>query len=230
MSSGFSQIRLYQNTSSTIPVGVYTDVTNDFILSADVTNVVEDVSYDYDGCNKTVSGLSPGTQYWFWVEAIDEAGNSSGIQSLGSITTASSVPAEYLPNTGKDRYVIEFTNLCYAGVVNGWDDWAGSYQAPISQGGTAPIGVSSATFISSSHTLSPAIPFGGYVAGWYPPNSKIIWEVDTGAPWTGIRFGFYQEQYRGGVKISRNGVVLYDDTGIQLTGTANNYTATISWG
>ena len=59
--------------------------------------VIEDELCDYDGCNKTVSGLSPGTQYYFWVEAIDEVGNSSGIQSLGSITTAS--PAASLDYT-----------------------------------------------------------------------------------------------------------------------------------
>ena len=94
-SSGFSQIRLYQNTNSSIPVGVYTDVTNDFISTADVSNVVEDELYDYDGCNKTVSGLNPGTQYYFWVECIDEAGNSSGIQSLGSITTAAPASLDY---------------------------------------------------------------------------------------------------------------------------------------
>ena len=34
-STGFSQIRLYQNTTSSIPVGVYTDVTADFISTAD---------------------------------------------------------------------------------------------------------------------------------------------------------------------------------------------------
>lgn len=97
-SSGFSQIRLYQNTTSSIPVGVYTDVTNDFLSTADSSTVIEDELYDYDGCNKTVSGLSPGTQYYFWVECIDEAGNSSGIQSLGSITTASSGPSSIAGN------------------------------------------------------------------------------------------------------------------------------------
>eukprot|EP00873_Tetraselmis_striata_P003585 jgi/Tetstr1/423849/TSEL_014475.t1 len=38
---------------------------------------------------KTVSGLSPGTAYWFWVELIDSAGNSSGIQPIGSQETPS---------------------------------------------------------------------------------------------------------------------------------------------
>lgn len=108
-SSGFSQIRLYQNTSSTIPIGVYTDVTNDFLSSADASNVIPDQLYDYDGCNKTISGLSPGTQYWFWVEAIDETGNSSGIQSLGSITTqapAFSPPPGYTQTNSTLAYKI----------------------------------------------------------------------------------------------------------------------------
>ena len=50
--------------------------------------MVEGVSYDYDNCLQTVSGLLPGTQYWFWVEVVDEAGNSSGIRPLGSVTTS----------------------------------------------------------------------------------------------------------------------------------------------
>ena len=85
--TGFSEIRLYQNTASTIPIGVYTDVTAELLSSAVSSTVVEGVSYVYDGCMKTVSGLLPGTQYWFWVEALDEAGNSSGISPLGSVTT-----------------------------------------------------------------------------------------------------------------------------------------------
>ena len=93
--TGFSQIRLYQNTTSSIPVGVYTDITSEIIANAATSSVVEGVSYDYDNCLKTVSGLSPATQYWFWIEAIDEAGNTSGIRPLGSITTAP--PGQIVP-------------------------------------------------------------------------------------------------------------------------------------
>ena len=99
--SGFQQIRLYQNTSATIPVGVYTDVTSQFISTADATNIVPDVSYDYDGCDLTVTGLTAGTQYYYWIELIDEAGNSSGVLPIGDITTAAppAPPADYTAAT-----------------------------------------------------------------------------------------------------------------------------------
>eukprot|EP00873_Tetraselmis_striata_P001689 jgi/Tetstr1/421953/TSEL_012852.t1 len=86
--SGFSEIRLYQNTANTVPTGTYTVVTSDFIDSATAT-IAQNASYAYEDGVKTVSGLSPGTTYWFWVEFIDSAGNSSGIQPIGSQETPS---------------------------------------------------------------------------------------------------------------------------------------------
>eukprot|EP00873_Tetraselmis_striata_P039772 jgi/Tetstr1/460036/TSEL_005356.t1 len=86
--SGFSEIRLYQNTTNTVPTGTYTVVTSDFIDSATAT-IAQNASYEYEDGQKTVSGLSPGTAYWFWVELIDSAGNSSGIQPIGSQETPS---------------------------------------------------------------------------------------------------------------------------------------------
>lgn len=88
--SGFSEIRLYQNTTSSIPVGVYTDVTADVIGSA-MPMSLGPTLYDYDNAIKTVTGLAPGTQYWFWIELIDAEGNSGGIQPLGSHTTTAAV-------------------------------------------------------------------------------------------------------------------------------------------
>ena len=87
--SGFQQIRLYQSITSSIPVGVFTDITNQIISSANSSTVVPNVSYDYDGCEVTANDLTPGETYYFWVELIDSSGNSSGVRSLGNITTAS---------------------------------------------------------------------------------------------------------------------------------------------
>ena len=84
--SGFQQIRLYQNTVNTIP-GSFTDITS-VTSTAQSQTVNPGVLYDYNDCLKQVGSLSAGTEYWFWVECIDVEGNSSGIQSLGSITTS----------------------------------------------------------------------------------------------------------------------------------------------
>ena len=105
--SGFSQIRLYQSTVATVPIGVYTDVTADFIGSATASSVVDGVSYDYDNAIKTVSGLAPDTLYWFWLEAIDSSGNSSGIRSLGSHVTAPSPDESWWdPASGNVDYYV----------------------------------------------------------------------------------------------------------------------------
>ncbi len=78
---GIQQVRLYKNTSSTIPVGNYTDVSSSFTLGSGVDN---------ETLSETIvaNGLLPMKQYYFWLEAIDESSNSSGILSLGNITTS----------------------------------------------------------------------------------------------------------------------------------------------
>ena len=77
MASGIGEVRLYHNSANAIPVGVYEDITSSFTVGATSGN---------GGLTK--GGLDPGTQYWFWVELIDVAGNASAILPLGSITTA----------------------------------------------------------------------------------------------------------------------------------------------
>eukprot|EP00873_Tetraselmis_striata_P025927 jgi/Tetstr1/446191/TSEL_003591.t1 len=88
MASGIGEVRLYHNTANTIPVGVYDDITSQFTVGS-----------TSDAANLVKGGLSPGTQYWFWVEVIDVAGNESAILPLGNIITAgvTSSPADELP-------------------------------------------------------------------------------------------------------------------------------------
>ena len=75
MASGIGEVRLYHNSVNTIPIGVYEDITSSFTAGATL------------GTGGLTKGdLDPGTQYWFWVELIDGAGNASAILPLGSIT------------------------------------------------------------------------------------------------------------------------------------------------
>ena len=201
-SSGFSQIRLYQNTTSSIPVGVYTDVTNDFISTADSSTVIEDELYDYDGCNKTVTGLSPGTQYYFWVECIDEAGNSSGIQSLGSITTAS--PPATAPLATDDSFWQGFNRMVASG------DWCmyfipmvyltgytgAVYSDPTYGDVYLPVGKNGVDFLG--YYSSPFSPGSGPIT--YPPgsatgadrlaNRQVVLDgiAATGATWNSLSY------------------------------------------
>eukprot|EP00873_Tetraselmis_striata_P015584 jgi/Tetstr1/435848/TSEL_024736.t1 len=89
MASGIGEVRLYHNTANTIPVGVYDDITSQFTVGS-----------TSDAANLVKGGLSPGTQYWFWVEVIDVAGNESAILPLGSITTAAADDVWLFYSTG----------------------------------------------------------------------------------------------------------------------------------
>lgn len=133
MSDGFAAVRIYQNTTNSIPVGVFTDFQADFIGTATST-IDPGVSYDYDNGLKTISGLTPATEYWFWTELIDDQGNSSGILSLGSITTASgggaplanvatdpSLPLSTWVATNFDENVSVAGNIDTIGSISGTD-------------------------------------------------------------------------------------------------------------
>jgi predicted phage tail protein len=54
------------------------------------THITPGEVYTYLRRSVVVEGLEPGTQYYFWVEAIDTVGNSSGVQRVGSHTIESS--------------------------------------------------------------------------------------------------------------------------------------------
>lgn len=77
MPSGIGEVRLYHNTTNTIPIGVYEDVSSSF--EAGSLN---------DTAVLTKTDLLPSKTYYWWVEAIDGSLNSSGILPLGSITTS----------------------------------------------------------------------------------------------------------------------------------------------
>ena len=73
---------VYTNTTSEVPV-TFTDVTSQF--SGLNPNTVAD---ETASATITLSNLPPATTTFAWIEAIDEAGNSSGIQPVGSATTS----------------------------------------------------------------------------------------------------------------------------------------------
>eukprot|EP00873_Tetraselmis_striata_P001630 jgi/Tetstr1/421894/TSEL_012794.t1 len=85
MASGIGEVRLYHNTANSIPVGVYDDITSQFTVGS-----------TSDAANLVKAGLSPGMQYWFWMEVIDVAGNESAIMPIGNIITAG-VTSSWIP-------------------------------------------------------------------------------------------------------------------------------------
>jgi predicted phage tail protein len=85
--SGASEVRLYRNTVDEVPLE-YTNVTA-VVLNSSTKNHATGVKRYLDGVT-TVSGLDPGTQY-FWVQLIDARGNTAGPQPAGSYTTPSTV-------------------------------------------------------------------------------------------------------------------------------------------
>ena len=93
---GIQQVRLYTNTVSTVPT-TFTDVTAQF--SGLNPNTVAD---ETASATITIPNLlPPGTTTFAWIEAIDEAGISSGVQSVGSATTRERCYVGYgAPNTG----------------------------------------------------------------------------------------------------------------------------------
>ena len=76
METGIGQVRLYRNTSNAVP-GSYNDVTSSFAVGQNASQAV----------TLAETGLAPNTQYWYWVQLIDLAGNDSGVLPLGSVTT-----------------------------------------------------------------------------------------------------------------------------------------------
>ncbi len=79
---GIQQVRLYTNTISTPPT-TFTDVTTHF-SGLDPNTVADEVA----SATITLSNLPSATTVFAWIEALDEAGNSSGIQPVGSATTS----------------------------------------------------------------------------------------------------------------------------------------------
>lgn len=84
--SGIGEVRLYRNTVNTIP-GSFFDVTSEF-----------DIGTTSDSASLLRTGLKPGTTYWYWAEALDVNGNTSGIQFIGSATTAGAPPVPWNGN------------------------------------------------------------------------------------------------------------------------------------
>jgi predicted phage tail protein len=82
--SGVTEVRLYRNTIDTVPTN-YNNVTA-AVLNSSTKNHATGVKRYLDGVT-TVSGLDPGTTYYFWVELIDARGNTAGPQSAESYTT-----------------------------------------------------------------------------------------------------------------------------------------------
>ena len=92
---GIQQVRLYQNTVSTAPT-TFTDVTTGF-SGLNSTTVADESTNGLI----TLPNLTPGVTTFAWIEALDEAGNSSGIVSCGSMQTKERFYAGFgAPNTG----------------------------------------------------------------------------------------------------------------------------------
>ena len=157
MASGIGEVRLFHNNVNAIPVGVYEDITSSFTVGA---------TSGTGGLTK--GGLDPGTQYWFWVELIDVAGNASAILPLGSITTASSEPAP-VPSTATESLVVTSLATMAAGSVAPSTPFASLANLP-----DFLVGVPMSKSINSPDTTFSFDSGGVHVYGF----RSSIWKTD----------------------------------------------------
>jgi hypothetical protein len=93
--NGFQEVRLFVTATDAQPAvgsNTFTNILPQLLgdtgpdADADIT---PGEVYTYLRRSAVVEGLEVGTQYYFWVEAIDTVGNSSGVQLVGSHTPES---------------------------------------------------------------------------------------------------------------------------------------------
>jgi hypothetical protein len=84
LARGIGEVRLYHNTEDEILDGEYEDITSYIIEGA--TSASASVVRD---------ARLPETRYWFWVQALDMAGNPSPITAIGTILTEPKPPAAW---------------------------------------------------------------------------------------------------------------------------------------
>jgi hypothetical protein len=148
------------------------------------------------------------------------------------------IDKRFQPPPGMDRYVFEVTSLSSMGVSNGPGF---AFNLQMDAGGSGPVGVavSDLKFVESyipsldsyadpnNSRLFKDDSFSG--GSFRPLGSIYVYDVAAGAPFTGMRFYNGRPSYRGGLRVRRNGAVVYEDSFFTTDGNPKAQTTTISW-